>query len=284
MDTINSGATGSHRRRGMRMDPLGLDPDPDSIVRKHGWTDKELRVVLGHSRKVIKPVKEKEDDERRGRAFRSLHSMPVGADLTEYRLVVEPEAAAIIDAALAALSAPTKNEDGTLDLRSASQRKADALVTIIQRGVAAPEGVTQTTKAQVMITIGLAELLSSTTGAGITMTGQVLAPGTVRRMACDGAIIPVVLGTKGEILDMGRAKRLFTPAQQRALWHRDRQCTFPGCTMPPQWCDAHHVIPWEHGGPTDIDNGALLCQRHHTFVHTRELTATVTDTGVTWHT
>lgn len=284
MGTINQGATDSHRPRGIRMDPLGLDRDPESIVRRHGWTDRELRVMLGHSRKVIKPVKEKDDEERRGRAFRSLHTLPVGQDLTEYRLVVEPEGAAIIDAAVAALSAPEKDPDGALDLRTASQRKADALVTIIQRGVAAPEGVPQTTKAQVMITIPLTELLGSTTGAGVTMTGQVLAPQTVRRMACDAALIPVVLGTKGEILDMGHEKRLFTPAQRRALWHRDEQCTFPGCTTPPQWCDAHHVIAWERGGPTDLANGALLCQRHHTYVHSHDLSATVDEAGVTWHT
>src|SRR5699024_824611 len=72
--------------------------------------------------------------------------------------------------------------------------------------------------------------------------------------------------------------------QHRALWLRDKQCTFPGCTIPPQWCDAHHVDHWVNGGPTDLSNGALLCQRHHTYVHTHDLTATVTDTDVTWHT
>ncbi|WP_338752511.1 HNH endonuclease signature motif containing protein [Janibacter alittae] len=53
--------------------------------------------------------------------------------------------------------------------------------------------------------------------------------------------------------------------------------------MPPQWCDAHHVDGWSRGGRSDVSNGALLCQRHHTRVHTHDLTATITGTGATWH-
>ncbi len=83
---------------------------------------------------------------------------------------------------------------------------------------------------------------------------------------------------------MGRLTRLFTPAQRKALWHRDKGCAFPGCTTPPQWCEAHHVLHWIHGGLTDLRNAALLCPRHHHHVHKHDLTATVTATGVTWHT
>lgn len=283
MDVINTGATDTHTVRGKRLDALSSDADPQDVVRQHGWTDRELGVVLSRSRRIIKPAKEQEIEERRGRSFRSLYALPRG-EMTEYRLVVEPEAAAIMEAAIAALSAPAKDEEGRLDARSPAQRRADALLTVVQRGVSAPTGVPQTAKAQVMVTIPWSELLAATNGAGITATGQVLSPNVVRRMACDGSIIPVVLGSKGEILDMGREKRLFTPGQHRALWHRDKMCTFPGCTIPPQWCDAHHLAHWVDGGPTDLDNGALLCQRHHTYVHNHELTATVTPTGVTWHT
>ena len=87
--------------------------------------------------------------------------------------------------------------------------------------------------------------------------------------ACDAGVIPVVLGGAGEVLDLGRAVRLFTAAQTRRLWLRDRHCTYPGCGMPPQWCDAHHLGHWADGGPSDLANAALLCERHHTIVHTR---------------
>ncbi|HLS26551.1 MAG TPA: DUF222 domain-containing protein [Beutenbergiaceae bacterium] len=265
-------------------DPLARQDRNQGPVRRRGWSDRELGVVLRHAKRVIKPAKEQEDDERRDRSFRTLYALPAGESMTEYRLTVEPEAAAVIEAALTALSTPQKDEDGNPDPRSAPQRRADAVVEAIQRGVSAPEGVPQSTKAQVMVVIPLSDLYSATQGAGVTMTGQVLSPATVRRMACDAGIIPVVLGTEGEILDMGREKRLFTPAQHRALWHRDKRCTFPGCTIPPQWCAAHHIQHWVDGGPTDLDNAALLCQRHHTYVHTNQLTATLTPTGVHWHT
>ena len=86
------------------------------------------------------------------------------------------------------------------------------------------------------------------------------------------------------LVELGRALRLFTPGQRRLLEQRDAGCSFPGCTTPPAWCQAHHVQHWSRGGPTDITNAALLCQRHHTHVHRHDLTATITTTGVTWHT
>jgi HNH endonuclease len=59
-----------------------------------------------------------------------------------------------------------------------------------------------------------------------------------------------------------------TPAQRRALAARDGGCLFPGCDTPPIWCEPHHwLIHWLDGGPTDLDNLALLCRRHHRFVH-----------------
>jgi hypothetical protein len=66
---------------------------------------------------------------------------------------------------------------------------------------------------------------------------------------------------------MGQSTRLFPPHLRRALEVRDRHCVFAGCDAPSHWCDAHHVIHWIDGGDTDLDNGALLCERHHTKVH-----------------
>ena len=125
--------------------------------------------------------------------------------------------------------------------------------------------------------------LKHLTGAGTTLTGDLLAPETVRRMACDAAIIPAVLGARSEPLDLGRTSRLVTPKLLQALYLRDRGCTFPGCSRPPSWCDAHHCRHWCDGGPTDLANMALLCPRHHTIVHQKGYTATVTATEVTWH-
>ncbi len=134
-----------------------------------------------------------------------------------------------------------------------------------------------------VVTIPLADLLESVTGAGLTATGELLSAAAVRRLACDGHLIPMVLGGRGEVLDLGRAARLFTPAQRRAVSHRDRHCTYPASTRDASWCDVHHLRWWSLDPPTDLANAALLCQRHHTLVHQRDLTGTADANGVTWH-
>jgi hypothetical protein len=95
-------------------------------------------------------------------------------------------------------------------------------------------------------------------------------------------VIPAVLDSAGQLLRLGRTRRLFTSAQVRGLWLRDRHCTFPRCAAPATWCHAHHVRHWIDGGASDLDNAALLCERHHTIVHRDRLSATVTPTGVRW--
>ncbi|MDN5765440.1 MAG: HNH endonuclease [Humibacillus sp.] len=121
-------------------------------------------------------------------------------------------------------------------------------------------------------------------GGGSCLSGDVLSAAMVRRLACDAAIIPVILGSDSQPLDVGREERLVTRAMRTALWLRDGGCSFPGCSTPAQWTDAHHVRHWLHGGTTCLGNLALLCRRHHVYVHEKDLTATITDTSVTWHT
>ena len=73
----------------------------------------------------------------------------------------------------------------------------------------------------------------------------------------------------GAVLALGRTVRLATPAQKDALIARDLGCVIPGCAVPGEHCEAHHVIPWAAGGPTDVQNMCLLCARHHTEVGQR---------------
>ncbi|WP_435200579.1 DUF222 domain-containing protein [Janibacter sp. GS2] len=249
-----------------------------------GLSERELAVAITRTGRLLRPDPELEREDRRAKAGRALFRSEGPAGMTTFRLVLDPEGAAVVDGAVAALSAPVKGPDGEHDERPAAQRRADAVVEVVRRGVSSPGQEPKSEKAQVHVSIPLSDLLGQGAhGAGVTMTGQVLAPSVVRRMACDAGIIPVVLGGDGEILELGRSVRLFTPGQRRAVWLRDGGCTYPGCTMPPQWCDAHHVDWWSRGGASDVSNAALLCQRHHTKVHTQDLTATVTDTAVTWH-
>ena len=88
----------------------------------------------------------------------------------------------------------------------------------------------------------------------------------VLTLACR-AEISVIRWRDGLPLDVGRRYRTETPALRRALTARDRGCRWPGCTAPTAWTEAHHLIYWWNGGPTDIDNLLLLCRWHHGLVH-----------------
>ena len=117
------------------------------------------------------------------------------------------------------------------------------------------------------------ETLAAGVGCGETLTGQRLSPATVRRLARTAGIVPAVLGGKGELLDLGRTRRIFTPAQRRALALTQGHCQAAGCDIPATWCEAHHLRPWATGGLTDLINAALLCSFHHHRIHDPALTA-----------
>jgi 5-methylcytosine-specific restriction endonuclease McrA len=90
---------------------------------------------------------------------------------------------------------------------------------------------------------------------------------TARRIACDSEVLGAIIDTHGDVLALGRSRRLVSRAQRRALMIRDRGlCQFTGCHRS-HHLKAHHVIHWADGGPTDLDNLLLLCQFHHTAVH-----------------
>ncbi|GAA2757313.1 HNH endonuclease signature motif containing protein [Actinopolymorpha rutila] len=98
--------------------------------------------------------------------------------------------------------------------------------------------------------------------------GKPISAATVRRLACEADLIPVVLGGDGQVLDLGRSDRFFKEHQRRALAIRDgSHCHFPGCQIPEPRCVTHHMTAWDHGGPTDLANGVLLCRFHHVTVH-----------------
>ena len=88
-----------------------------------------------------------------------------------------------------------------------------------------------------------------------------------RRLACMADLVPVVLGGDSQPLDLGRTRRLFSPAQRKALQLRDRRCLAEGCQIPAAWCEAHHWDPWVRGGRTDLADGGLLCVHHHHRAH-----------------
>lgn len=93
---------------------------------------------------------------------------------------------------------------------------------------------------------------------------------TAQRLSCEALISGAIKDADGDVLMLGRSKRLVSKRQRLALSARDIGCQFPGC-LARRRCDAHHIRPWSQGGPTDLDNLVLLCRAHHTVVHKYQL-------------
>src|SRR4051812_20116067 len=182
------------------------------------------------------------------------------------------EDGALLKAALMPLTTPSPavdEHDGELvhDPRDAGARMWDALIQTAQHALDTdlpPDS--HGAPARLMVTTTLDSLTTRMTGLADDAVNE-LSVATVRRLACDAEIIPVVLGSTGEPLDVGRAKRLVTLAIWAALVIRDRHCAFPGCDRPPLMCHAHHILHWVNDGETNLSNLVLLCGHHHRTIH-----------------
>jgi hypothetical protein len=156
------------------------------------------------------------------------------------------------------------------DTRSRGQQLGDAFVQWADNTLAAGHlPFLRTVKPHVVVTVGIDDLVDSHPGHGAARTGfgATISAARARMLACDGSVTRIVIAPEGQPLNLGRDKRLFPPHIRRALDFRDGGCVFAGCDAPTWWCDAHHVLHWADGGETSLENGALLCERHHTKVH-----------------
>jgi len=148
---------------------------------------------------------------------------------------------------------------------TSEQRRADALVSLL-RHAASAKPAPGVGAARVIVKLDYDQLREGAAGAGVIGDSTQLSAGELRLACCDAEVIPVVLRGAGEVLDVGRARRLVTSAMRAALIARDGGCVFPSCNAPPSACEAHHVVPWYLGGPTALWNLVLLCHSHHGLV------------------
>jgi hypothetical protein len=161
-------------------------------------------------------------------------------------------------------------------------RYADALADLLQIALSSRTMPTSGgARPTVMVTVELATLRRQLAAAAgeLRWAGPISAE-AARRLACDAAIVPAVLGAAGEPHDVGRLSYPVTAAIRRALEIRDGGCAFPGCDRPPPWCAAHHIQHWANGGVTALHNLVLLCDRHHIVVHHAGWTVRITENGL----
>lgn len=243
---------------------LILDPD-------------QLKKLARHLENVLDPDGTPPvDTAARSKAEFTIGTRSATTGLTGIHGYLDDLGVASLRAVIDPLSAPKPAADGERDLRPAATRRAHALVEaldyLLRTGGAAENPLPETGGERPHVTVTLDwDILGQRATAATLGDGHPLSPTDARRLLCDATVIPAVLGGAGEVLDLGRSARTFSTAIRRAITLRDRGCSFPGCSRPPNWCDAHHVNWWARDlGETSYQNGTLLCSFHHTEIHRGE--------------
>jgi hypothetical protein len=208
-------------------------------------------------------------------------------------LILDPERHTVVRTALDALVHEqwrSGHPDSTRPaVRDLARLRADAFVEMARRarsGGRAPVSGPRRSEPEVVVLIDLATIQHGELRPGGTCSlgdGTPISVEAARRLACEGAIIPLVLGGPSEPLDVGRTRRLATHAQRVAMRRRSPTCEFGVCDIPAERCRAHHLRPWEVGGSTDLDQLAWLCDAHHHLVHDGGWSMARTDGQVVIH-
>lgn len=213
----------------------------------------------------------REEELRAKSGFKVIHRRD---GLLRWVIDAHPEAAGFLATALDARTTPRRPvafldedapelDEALQDTRTLEQRRLDALVSIARDSLTADDGDVSGTAVTVLVTIDHEALVSGVGSATIAGVDAPISAGTARRLAADARIIPVVLGGASQPLDLGQGRRLFSESQRLAMAVRDGGCIWSICPEPPGRCQAAHLTAWENGGPTDLDNGALMCPFHH---------------------
>lgn len=220
------------------------------------------------------------DREAALRAKRFLRLSPLPDGMTRISGLLDPESAALVTDALDCVTAPRRGgprfvdseeraraEALERDPRSTDQLALDALVEMVRIAGAADAGrVFGVRRPAVRVHVAVDDLVRGSGAAWLEGQSAAVSVATAERLACSGSYQPIVV-RPDERLDVGRAQRLFTERQRIALAVVWGGCAIEQCDRPPSWTEAHHADPWSRGGPTDVDNGVLLCRHHHLLLH-----------------
>jgi Domain of unknown function (DUF222)/HNH endonuclease len=163
-----------------------------------------------------------------------------------------------------AQAAPRTADDDRTPAQRQAEALADACGWVLEHADTAALPACGGRRPQLTVLIGLADLERRARAACLDLGGR-LSAAALRMLACDAAVVPIVMGGAGQPLDVGRATRTIPDGLRRAVTARDRGCV--RCGRPPSWCEIHHVLAWEHGGPTALANLVMLCRVCHRLVH-----------------
>lgn len=219
------------------------------------------------------------EEERRARRY--LRLIPQIDGMTRLSGLLDPESAAVLTTAIDNLTSPRRGgprfvheedraraEGIVADERTTEQLALDGLIEMIDVAVRAPSHkLFGSHRPEVRVLVTLSDLERGVGPAFIEGQSERVSVHTAIRHACGGGFQPIVFGDNGQAMHLGRVKRLHQQGQRIAIAARDGACVAFDCDRPPSWSEVHHVIPWEEGGETTVEDGVLLCRHHHMLVH-----------------
>ena len=276
-----------------RAEPEDLEAAERALVEQARMIDTDLlRVHAAVWQARIDPDGAEPDGEEqhRQRAFRIGRTDSHG--ITAFSGRMPAEATAVLRAALQVHARGRsvlrtepggEDDDGPLEpawqeaegeRRTKAQWDFDTWYSTFTAGVRAEQdgsGVSLKTPHEVVVQITAQEAAARRGSGWVEGVGARVSLPVVERLACSGGVRLLVTDDSGEPLHLGHRTRHFSPAQKKALAARSGGCAWPGCTAPACWTDAHHIAWWQRDhGPTDIDNGVLLCSHHHHLIHAKD--------------
>ncbi|MEB0003566.1 DUF222 domain-containing protein [Cryobacterium sp. RTC2.1] len=258
--------------------------DPDGVLPTEDLFEAKSNIGFGQLKNGLYPVKGGVTPELFGimntmfDAFLSFHARPAFPTAEEQALM---DSGQMIPGAE---TAGTDSDVGTgpelmvieaelrerrADTRTSGEKRADILRALFEHAARDEDTPSMGGSAPtVMVHVNAADL---TSGIGVGWIDGVEAPvslKTVHQRICDGGFQGVLFGENNQVLKLGPERRYFNRAQRRAITARDGGCIIPGCKAPAHWAEVHHVKPWAQDGPTNVDNGVLLCWFHHHSIDT----------------
>ncbi len=208
-----------------------------------------------------------EERRRRQRAQRKLSFKQQPDGMFEMFGRFDPVTGSRIETALTATASKLWHAEDPKNRPTPQQRLADAFELLVTRSRGAGKDQSKAQGVDLLV-IADYDILAGQLRDARLVDGTPLAPEELIHLACDANILPALFDRKGEPLWLGRGKRHASARQRAVLAERDKGCI--GCGASANWCQAHHIVHWEHGGTTDLDNLCLLCSHcHHHQVHER---------------
>jgi len=239
-----------------------------------GHDAKALRALGGHLLEVVAPdqadellAKKLAVEEAEARRTAHAKTWTDGHGSRHYKIKTPELHGCIFDAVLDAIANPARPDAIPRDGKSSPQVRGQAFCELLERYPVDRLPTSGGVSARVVVTMPLDTLLGGLKSAGVLGTDCQLSPGEARRLAAAAGVIPAVLDGKSQLMDLGR-RRGFTEAQRIAMGlQQGGLCNIADCERPATWADANHRKPWAKGGRTTLENGELICPRHHTLVH-----------------